>query len=170
MSPDRGLVPMIRRFIGPDTGWVAAQAGLLAAGVVGGLAESGMRGRDLSSASPAMVVGAGLLVASALVLGKAARDLSSSLTMSPTPVDDSRNVVDSGIYGIVRHPMYTGALLAMGGYALVTGSWLSGGVTMILIPFLAAKSRHEEQLLMAHLPGYEAYRGRVRYRFIPWVV
>ena len=78
-------------------------------------------------------------------------------------------VVDSGVYAIVRHPMYAGGIPMMLGVAL----WLesSAAVLFATIPMalMAIRIRIEEQLLERELPGYDEYRHRVRFRVIPFV-
>lgn len=163
-----GLVAVVRRFVGPDRAWVGAQLALLALGAGGGIIEVALRGRGIPSGPAGLTVGAGglLLAASGVVLLKSQRDLADNLTMSPTPLDEG-HLVDQGIYGVVRHPMYLGVLLAMCGYALVIGSRVALLVAIVLVPFLLAKARHEEHLLLARYPAYRSYRDRVRWRFLP---
>jgi protein-S-isoprenylcysteine O-methyltransferase Ste14 len=170
MSSDTGG---IRRLIGPDYGWIGVQVVLLAVAGLGGLLEviSLGRGYTLFTSVVSVLAGAGLLLAAGIVLLRSVRDLAnkSDLTMSPTPVE-SAELVDDGIYGVVRHPMYLGVLLALAGYALILGSWISLVVTIALVPFFFAKSRHEERLLEERFPNYADYARRVRWRFIPWVL
>lgn len=157
--------------IGPDKGWIGAQFALLAVAGIGGAIEYFVAGRTARLGSDWVSVAAGglLLAGAAGVLVRAARDLAGNLTASPTPVDDCV-LVDSGIYSVVRHPMYLGVLLATGGYGLLLGSRLVFVTIVVLIPFFAAKSRHEEHLLRSRVPGYTDYARRVRARFIPYIV
>jgi protein-S-isoprenylcysteine O-methyltransferase Ste14 len=78
-------------------------------------------------------------------------------------------VVDRGIYGIVRHPMYAGAIPCMLGIPLWLGSYAGTLLAIILILLLALRIVFEERFLRGRLPGYEAYMRKVRYRLIPWV-
>ena len=109
------------------------------------------------------------MATSAGVLVRAARDLAGNLTAAPTPVENGV-LVDRGIYGIVRHPMYLSVLLGVGGYGLLLGSRLVIVVLLVMVPFFAAKALHEERLLRARIPGYTDYTRRVRSRFIPYIV
>jgi protein-S-isoprenylcysteine O-methyltransferase Ste14 len=78
-------------------------------------------------------------------------------------------VVDTGVYGIVRHPMYLGASLLMIGGSLVLGS-VAGLLTCVVMIFLmVVRIFGEESTLARGLEGYEAYRGKVRYRLLPHV-
>ena len=84
-------------------------------------------------------------------------------------VEEGQQVVDTGLYGLVRHPMYMATLLLFGMMPLVLGSWYA------LIPFAAypaiivARLKDEEALLSRELPGYEAYQRKVRFRLIPFI-
>jgi len=81
----------------------------------------------------------------------------------------SQTVVDSGIYGIVRHPMYAGAIAFLLGMPLWLGSYAGTVLVIAMILLLALRIVFEERFLRGKLPGYEAYTGKVRYRLIPWV-
>ena len=78
-------------------------------------------------------------------------------------------VVSSGIYGIVRHPMYAGGSLGWIGASLWLGSYAAALLTVIPIGAIALRILFEEQFLRRALPGYDAYCRRVRYRLIPFV-
>ena len=78
-------------------------------------------------------------------------------------------MVDTGLYGIVRHPMYAVTLLLFLSMPLVLGSPISF-VIFLLYPFLIAKRiRNEEQVLTEGLEGYGDYLKKVKYRMIPFV-
>jgi len=84
-------------------------------------------------------------------------------------VQEGQQVIDTGLYGIVRHPMYAATLLLFLSVPLVLGSLLSFPV-FLAYPFIIAKRiRHEEDILEAELEGYREYKSRVRYRLIPFV-
>lgn len=84
-------------------------------------------------------------------------------------VQEGQQVVDTGLYGVVRHPMYLSTLLLFLSMPLVLGSG-AALVPFLLHPFLMAKRiRSEEALLRQKLPGYEAYTHKVRYRMIPLI-
>jgi len=76
-------------------------------------------------------------------------------------------VVESGIYGFVRHPIYTGDILLLLGLELALNSWLVAGV-LLLAPVVMLQAMKEEQMLVDELPGYERYCRRSK-RFIPFV-
>ena len=84
-------------------------------------------------------------------------------------VQEDQKVVDTGLYGIVRHPMYMSTLFLFLSMPLVLGSVISFVITLLYIPIIAGRIRNEEQVLEAGLAGYSEYRKRVRYKVIPFV-
>ena len=84
-------------------------------------------------------------------------------------VQEAQQVVTTGPYAIVRHPMYSATLLLFLSMPLVLGS-VYAFLVFLLYPFLIIKRLlKEEQLLVAQLPGYAEYQKKVTYRLIPWV-
>lgn len=84
-------------------------------------------------------------------------------------VQEGQQVVDSGLYGIVRHPMYSVTLLLFLSMPLVLGSLIALPV-FLLYPFLiAARIRNEEEVLEKDLAGYAEYKKKVRWRMIPCI-
>ncbi|MGM4896569.1 isoprenylcysteine carboxylmethyltransferase family protein [Tardiphaga sp. 709] len=81
--------------------------------------------------------------------------------------DRGQRVVDTGPYHLVRHPMYSGAILFFLGTSLWLGSWWSAALTLILAVLLAWRTAAEERTLRDGLPGYTNYTTRVRYRLCP---
>ena len=84
-------------------------------------------------------------------------------------VQENQQVVDTGLYGIVRHPMYMSTLLLFMSMPLVLGSILSFVIMLAYIPIIARRIRNEEEVLEQGLAGYSEYKMRVRYRVIPFV-
>ena len=84
-------------------------------------------------------------------------------------VQENQKVISTGLYGIVRHPMYAATLVLYLAMPIVLGSWVA------LIPFLAypfiiaRRIRNEEQVLEEGLAGYREYEQQVRYRLIPFI-
>ena len=84
-------------------------------------------------------------------------------------VEEGQTVVSTGLYGIVRHPMYMATLLLFLVMPLVLGSWWA------LIPFafypaiIISRLKDEEELLTRELAGYEEYKEKVKYRIIPFI-
>ena len=84
-------------------------------------------------------------------------------------VEKGQKVVDTGLYGVVRHPMYAATLLLFLSMPLILGS-LPAFLVMLAYPFIIARRiKNEEQVLMRELEGYREYRGKVRWRMIPFV-
>ena len=84
-------------------------------------------------------------------------------------VQENQKVVDTGLYGVVRHPMYFATVLLFWAMPLVLGSLVSF-VIFLMYPFLIAKRiKGEEQFLEKELPGYKEYKEKVKYRLIPFV-
>jgi len=78
-------------------------------------------------------------------------------------------VVSTGPYALVRHPMYAGVIPMTVGTALLLGSWVALAWSLTVIAVLAIRAVLEEATLASELEGYEAYAARVRYRLIPGV-
>ncbi len=84
-------------------------------------------------------------------------------------VQEEQKVIDTGLYGVVRHPMYMSTLLLFLAMPLILASPVSFVITLAYIPIIAKRIRNEEQVLEAGLDGYAAYEQRVKYRVIPYV-
>ena len=84
-------------------------------------------------------------------------------------VQENQKVVDTGLYGIVRHPMYMTTLLLFLFMPLVLGSVISFVIMLLYIPIIAKRIRNEEQVLEGGLEGYAEYKKRIRYKVIPFV-
>lgn len=84
-------------------------------------------------------------------------------------VQQGQKVVDTGLYGIVRHPMYLATLLLFLAIPLVLGSWVSFAVMLLTVPVLVLRIISEERVLAEGLEGYEAYREKVCYRLLPGI-
>lgn len=84
-------------------------------------------------------------------------------------IQENQKVIDTGLYGIVRHPMYTATIFMCLAIPLVLGSWISF-VLMLLYPAIIVRRIHgEEAVLEAGLEGYSDYKRRVRWRLIPYI-
>lgn len=84
-------------------------------------------------------------------------------------VQENQKVIDTGLYGIVRHPMYSATLILFLSMPLVLGS-LYAFLIFLVYPFIIVKRiRHEEAFLEKELNGYEEYKKKVKYRLIPFV-
>ncbi len=145
--------------LGPrGEGWVAIQLGLFLL-----LALAGTLGPAWEEPwlTVGRVVGSIHLAAGIAVAGLGLLGLRENLTAVPRPVDGGR-LISHGIYGRVRHPIYTGIIAAGVGWGLVTASPAALAVAVLLGVFFDVKARREEAWLVAAYPGYADYRRRVR--------
>ncbi len=84
-------------------------------------------------------------------------------------VEDNQKVIDTGLYSIVRHPMYSVTLLLFLAIPIILGSIYSF-IIFLAYPFIIAKRiKNEEQLLEKELQGYKEYKQKVKYRLIPFI-
>lgn len=84
-------------------------------------------------------------------------------------VQDDQQLIDTGLYSIVRHPMYTATLLMFLSMPLVLGSWWALLIFAIYPILIIKRIQNEEQVLAKGLKGYVDYQQRVRWRLMPWV-
>jgi protein-S-isoprenylcysteine O-methyltransferase Ste14 len=114
---------------------------------------------------PIVIVG-DVLVAAGLVLAQWVV-IQNSYAAATITVEREQPLVDTGLYGMVRHPLYVGALIMMVGSPLALGSlW----ALVVLVPgfvALAVRIVDEEQMLTEQLPGYDEYTQKVPYRLVP---
>jgi len=84
-------------------------------------------------------------------------------------VQKDQKVVDTGLYGVVRHPMYMTTLLLFLAMPMVLGSVISFAIMLLYVPIIVMRIRNEEKVLAKGLPGYEEYMKKVKYRIIPFI-
>ncbi len=84
-------------------------------------------------------------------------------------VQEDQKVIDTGLYGVVRHPMYMSTFLLFLSMPLVLGSVISFVIMLVYIPIIAKRIRNEEQVLEEGLAGYSDYKKRVKYKVIPLI-
>lgn len=84
-------------------------------------------------------------------------------------VEEGQKVISTGMYGIIRHPMYFGALFLLVGTPLALGSWWSLLLVPLFLPILYFRMANEEKVLKRDLQGYEEYTRKVRRRLIPGI-
>jgi protein-S-isoprenylcysteine O-methyltransferase Ste14 len=80
-----------------------------------------------------------------------------------------QKVISTGLYGIVRHPLYVGVLIMMIGVPLALDSWWGLASIALIVPVLIWRILDEESFLKKDLPGYREYTQKVRYRLVPYV-
>jgi protein-S-isoprenylcysteine O-methyltransferase Ste14 len=93
--------------------------------------------------------------------------LGPNFTPVPFPKAEA-TLVETGPYGFVRHPMYSGAVLMAFGWALWAHGWLTISYAVALFLFFDIKSRREEKWLIEKFSGYRSYQRRVR-KLIPYI-
>jgi protein-S-isoprenylcysteine O-methyltransferase Ste14 len=145
-------------------GWVLIQVVLFAAE-----AAAGTLGPEWSGNLRVLgaVAGLALITAGGLLSVRGSLDLRENLTPFPRPRANAR-LIDSGSYGLVRHPIYGGLIVVAAGWGLATASPAALAGAVILLIFFTLKSTREEAWLADEFEGYPAYRQRTR-RMIPWV-
>lgn len=84
-------------------------------------------------------------------------------------VQENQKVIDTGLYGIVRHPMYMATLLLFLSMPLVLGSVFSFFILLLYIPILRKRISNEEKVLEQGLKGYFEYEKKVKYKIIPYI-
>ena len=150
--------------LGPrGEGWVLIQAVLIILVV----AAAWSLGPDWTGPLRALGIAAGIaLIAGGLVfILRGVLDLGGAFTAVPRPREDA-GLVETGVYRMVRHPIYSGVILAAVGVAIVQASLVGLALALVLAIVLRLKSGLEEGWLEARYPGYAGYRSRTP-RFIP---
>lgn len=151
--------------LGPrGEGWFLIQVVILAAIAVAGLLGPVWSGPPRVLAA---LVGIALIAAGGLLAIRGTLDLGGNLTPFPKPRLGA-GLVDTGAYGLVRHPIYGGLILGAWGWGLATASPPALAGAVILAVFFDLKSRREEAWLVDRFDGYDAYRARTR-RLLPWL-
>ena len=84
-------------------------------------------------------------------------------------VQENQKVIDTGLYGVVRHPMYSATILLFLSMPFVLGSLPSFVIMLVYIPLIAKRIKNEEDILLKGLAGYEGYCKRVKYKVVPFV-
>jgi protein-S-isoprenylcysteine O-methyltransferase Ste14 len=111
-------------------------------------------------------LGAPFIAAGAVVIGWGIRSLGGNLTPGTEPLPGA-DLVTSGAYAHVRHPIYTGVVLVLAGYTLVWSNWtLALIVGFVALKYFEAKARREERWLITRFPEYERYMRYVQRRVL----
>ncbi len=145
-------------------GWVVLQGVLLSAVAVVGwwFGPDWVGGLRLATTFIGIVA---ILTGLALAI-RGSRDLGGALTPFPHPREDA-DLIQSGVYRRIRHPIYGGMVLGAGGWALIMAAVEAVALVVLLWAFFRLKSRREEAWLADRFPEYPAYRERTR-GFWPW--
>jgi protein-S-isoprenylcysteine O-methyltransferase Ste14 len=143
--------------------------GLAALMFIGGFVVAGLDHRFGWSVMPV-----GIVVAAAVVFLVSyllyAQVLRENAWLSRTiRVEDGQTVVDTGLYGIVRHPMYMATIFLFLSMPLILGSWYAFLIFLAYPAVIVVRLKDEEALLTRELKGYEEYKKKVKYRLIPFI-
>lgn len=84
-------------------------------------------------------------------------------------VQENQKVIDTGLYGIVRHPMYMATTVLFLAMPLVLASPISFAIMLLYIPLIAKRIKNEEAVLEEGLEGYKEYKLRVKYKVLPFI-
>jgi protein-S-isoprenylcysteine O-methyltransferase Ste14 len=152
--------------LGPrGEGWVLVQGILFVLIGAAGFSVNGAWSRETRTLT---TVFAGVLIVAGLVLAvRGAMDLREAFTPLPRPRAGSQ-LVETGVFALVRHPVYGGIVIAALGWGLFTASPIAIGLSFVLLAFFRLKSAREEAWLADAYPGYDAYRARTK-RLIPFL-
>ena len=150
----------------------AAQKGVLALSglmFIGGFVIAGLDFRFGWSRMPDWVVAAAsvLFIIAYLLYAEVMRE--NAYLSRTVKVEAGQRVVDTGLYGIVRHPMYMATVLLFTMIPLVLGSWYSLIVFAFYPGIIIIRLKNEEDLLTRELPGYPEYKQKVKFRLIPFI-
>ena len=150
----------------------AAQKGVLAfAGLmfIGGFVVAGLDYRFGWSNMPRGVVIAGVVVflLSYLLYAEVMRE--NAYLSRTIEVQEGQKVVSTGLYGIVRHPMYTTTIFLFLAIPVILGSWYALLIFAFYPAIIIVRLKDEEQLLTRELDGYAEYKQKVKYRLFPFV-
>ena len=149
-----------------DQKLVVAMSGLM---FVAGFVVAGLDYRFSWSRMP-MAVTVASSVLFLVVYGLYAEVLRENAYLSRTvKVEEGQTVISTGLYGIVRHPMYAATILLFIMMPLVLGSWYAAIIFLAYPVLIVIRLSGEEKLLLKELPGYGQYREKVKYRIIPFI-
>jgi len=146
--------------------WVVAQFIFIPAGAVAAIIWAGPPSSGILQIVLRVAAGL-LLVAGLLMAGLGAARLGRNLTAFPRPIASSF-LVKSGVYGLARHPIYTGVICLVASLACAFDSWVGAGLTVLVFVFFDLKSRREEAWLLEKFADYKGYQSRVK-KLIPFV-
>jgi protein-S-isoprenylcysteine O-methyltransferase Ste14 len=146
-------------------GWVVLQLIVIALIALAGVPASAVGG---VAGTILVVIGSALIVAGGVMAFLGVQALGSSFSPNPRPVDRGE-LVETGIYASVRHPIYGGVLLGALGWGVLNGSLLAVVLTGLLLLVFTLKSIREEAWLVDRYPAYRDYASRTG-RFFPRLI
>ena len=114
-----------------------------------------------------VMVAAIVLLASYGMYGEVMRE--NAYLSRTVEVQENQKVIDTGLYGVIRHPMYTATIFLFPAIPLVLGSWIAFAVMLLYPAAIIARIGNEEKVLEEGLQGYTEYKKKVKYRLVPFV-
>ena len=114
-----------------------------------------------------VAVAAVVLLASYGMYGEVMRE--NAYLSRTVEVQENQKVIDTGLYSVIRHPMYTATIFLFLAMPVVLGSWLAFAVMLLYPVVIVARIGNEEKVLEEGLPGYAEYKKKVKYRLVPFV-
>lgn len=116
---------------------------------------------------PVVIIGAVLFILAYVLYAEVMRE--NTFLSRTIEVQENQRVIDTGLYGIVRHPMYTATIILFLSMPLVLGSLFSFIIFLTYPLIIAKRIKNEEELLEKELKGYKEYKEKVKYRLIPFI-
>lgn len=113
------------------------------------------------------IIAAVLFLASYLLYAEVMRE--NEYLSRTIEVQENQKVIDTGLYGVVRHPMYAATILMFLMIPLILGSWISFVILLAYPVIIAVRIANEEKILTEQLTGYREYKQKVKYRIIPFI-
>ncbi len=146
--------------------WVVALSGIMfiAAFVVAGL---NFRFSWHSLPDYVICIGVAAFLLSYLIYAEVMRE--NAFLSRTIEIQENQKVIDTGLYGVVRHPMYSATLIMFLSIPLILGSIISFAIMLAYIPIIAVRMNNEEKVLEEGLIGYKEYKQKVRYKVIPFI-
>ena len=145
---------------------VVALSGImfLAAFVIAGL---NFRFRWLILPDWAVIAGSAVFLAAYAMYAEVLRE--NTYLSRTVEVQENQKVIDTGLYGIVRHPMYSATLFLFLSMGIILASPFSFAILLLYIPIITKRIKNEEKVLEEGLEGYAEYKAKVKYKVIPFV-
>ena len=146
--------------------WVVALSGIM---FVAAFVVAGLNFRYSWHSLPDYVIWSGTVIflLSYLMYAEVMRE--NAFLSRTIEIQENQKVIDTGLYGVVRHPMYSATLIMFLSIPLILGSIISFAIMLAYIPIIAVRMNNEEKVLEEGLIGYRDYKQKVRYKVIPFV-
>lgn len=146
--------------------WVVALSGIM---FVASFVVAGLNFRFSWHSLPDYLIwsGASIFLLSYLIYAEVMRE--NAFLSRTIEIQENQKVIDTGLYGVVRHPMYSATLLMFLSIPLILGSIVSFVIMLAYIPIIYVRMNNEEKVLEEGLEGYKEYKQKVRYKVIPFI-